>query len=586
MQQGVKYGSDVFRALKLAEGGFLTPEKEFLIIGMKALKEVLANKSELCTEADIACLESVGDRLSQLLSKVEERDPPLIGYGFPGAIESLHQSQINADSSRILQRSENPSGTNRLMSFDDSVDNAMDPLEKFTTLTTDVMSPPQGRICRREKGAIGSKLKGRASQALPGQINQYESVGRFLDDSKAQFGTTGGLASVKAEMRVIRQERNEKAAAYGHRVQKMYNKLLSAYDTDQDLEKWEKRRCKSRAATFALDQFIYGLLEPLQHHVEAGHPETLYEAISDASKIEIETDARRQIDVAEQSRDAEGTLKEIDNRHNLKLSRKFEALQSGSKFHKQNNLIGFPTFPSNQPVENHSIVPLRNKWLTNMSDTPLPQEVRNILSLGETFNFTVPLQKSLVFEFLKGSERFLTRYQDIFYTDFVRNDLIKSLDHYLKNSNRVSYQDRIIFNSIKKTSKFLKDNPNLLVTKADKGNSTVIISKDEYKRKMLDMLSDPKYYRKIEDNPLKSLTKSMEKLIATWRSKKALEDLCFKSVSEKLDNFRLGKQVDTGISVETFTISQNKQRQRMIHVIEQVNESITDRSCPRRAIES
>ncbi|KAJ8684682.1 hypothetical protein QAD02_020475 [Eretmocerus hayati] len=149
MQQGVKYGSDVFRALKLAEGGFLTPEKEFLIIGIKALKEVHADKSELCTEADIACLESVGDRLSQLLSKVEKRDSPLIGYGFPGAIESLHQSQINADSSRILQRSENPSGTNRLISFDSSVDNAMDPLEKFATPTTDVMSPPNGNSSKQ-----------------------------------------------------------------------------------------------------------------------------------------------------------------------------------------------------------------------------------------------------------------------------------------------------------------------------------------------------------------------------------------------------------------------------------------------------
>ncbi|KAJ8671472.1 hypothetical protein QAD02_005027 [Eretmocerus hayati] len=534
MQQGVKYGSDVFRALKLAEGGFLTPEKEFLIIGIKALKEVLASKSELCTEADIACLESVGDRLSQLLSEVEKRDSPLIGYGFPGAIGSLHQSQINADSSRILQRSENPSGTNRLISFEDSVDNAMDPLEKFATPTTDVMSPPHGnsskqgsdmqtvervgverggyarnyqvpesnkrnkshrddkssrnaskeshrekhkisqkgrkklvysdsesydidssdeerdyeeehqnsrsnrkeknsksardtgrhskhslhykkirdssydkhdkrrklrvyssesndseyysddsedsrytsderqkdhgrksnrldkkesrkdkkkreqseesdhsirndRRKRREKPrkrseerdryerksrctlpqtlaliqpfegdaedlnrfsvdaryirdqhksepksnilrAIGSKLKGRASQAFLSQINQYESVGRFLDDLKAQFGTTGGLASVKAEMRVIRQERNEKAAAYGHRVQKMYNKLLSAYDTDQDLEKWEKRRCKTHSENQAWqnrdpDRADHGNSSPPFPHTTDSHHE-------------------------------------------------------------------------------------------------------------------------------------------------------------------------------------------------------------------------------------------------------------------------------------------------------------------------
>ncbi|KAJ8687784.1 hypothetical protein QAD02_023578 [Eretmocerus hayati] len=80
-----------------------------------------------------------------------------------------------------------------------------------------------------------------------------------------------------------------------------------------------------------------------------------------------------------------------------------------------------------------------------------------------------------------------------------------------------------ISNNIKITSKFLKDNPSLLVTKADKGNSTVIITKEGYRNKMLESLSDQKYYRRVDGNPLKSLIKNMEKLITTWVEKDAFK---------------------------------------------------------------
>lgn len=41
------------------------------------------------------------------------------------------------------------------------------------------------------------------------------------------------------------------------------------------------------------------------------------------------------------------------------------------------------------------------------------------------------------------------------------------------------------------------------MTRADKGNVTVAINKSDYKNKMLEMLSDPEIYIKVNKDPLK-----------------------------------------------------------------------------------
>ena len=63
--------------------------------------------------------------------------------------------------------------------------------------------------------------------------------------------------------------------------------------------------------------------------------------------------------------------------------------------------------------------------------------------------------------------------------------------------------------SIKNTEKYLKDNPNLRVLKADKTNKTVIMYSQDYDKKMNELLIDKKTYKEIKTD----LTKQYQKFI-------------------------------------------------------------------------
>ena len=72
----------------------------------------------------------------------------------------------------------------------------------------------------------------------------------------------------------------------------------------------------------------------------------------------------------------------------------------------------------------------------------------------------------------------------------------------LKKPKHISQTDRIIANKIRKTSDFLKNNKDLLVTRVDKGNVTIVMRNEVYKETMNSMLKDNYRYKKIETDPL------------------------------------------------------------------------------------
>lgn len=57
----------------------------------------------------------------------------------------------------------------------------------------------------------------------------------------------------------------------------------------------------------------------------------------------------------------------------------------------------------------------------------------------------------------------------------------------------------------------------VLVTKADKGQATVIISKSRYVCHMNDMLNDVTTYKKLISDPVKRLIKRFNDLVKSWR---------------------------------------------------------------------
>ena len=64
----------------------------------------------------------------------------------------------------------------------------------------------------------------------------------------------------------------------------------------------------------------------------------------------------------------------------------------------------------------------------------------------------------------------------------------------------------MIKNGLKELKQFVANHPNLLITRADKGNTTVILNLKNYNDKMYEILSDNNTYRMVKKDPTSKLT--------------------------------------------------------------------------------
>ena len=144
----------------------------------------------------------------------------------------------------------------------------------------------------------------------------------------------------------------------------------------------------------------------------------------------------------------------VANMKNQLLSQKLDNLLRGKNMAKESSW---------------SSLPLMNKWLINTTNQPIPEEVHRVLQMGEKFGFRswkLPVEKIITDAEYAISQ---TRVPDI-KKDEVRQKVINHI-------RRVQETPAIWFNKnmkiekmeedIKRTRKFLNENRNLLIVKAD-----------------------------------------------------------------------------------------------------------------------
>lgn len=149
---------------------------------------------------------------------------------------------------------------------------------------------------------------------------------------------------------------------------------------------------------------------------------------------------------------------------------------------------------------------VNDKWLVNLSNATIPEDVGRILSLGgdfglpvNKFNNNIPVMK-----ILKDFEHRLDeKIPDD--TDSARLNLVNTIKHFFTDDNKVDSFDIKMKVQINRCKKFIKENGNLLITKADKGQTTVIIDRSDYEEKMATLLNDCTTYRKLKKDPFNSM---------------------------------------------------------------------------------
>lgn len=169
-----------------------------------------------------------------------------------------------------------------------------------------------------------------------------------------------------------------------------------------------------------------------------------------------------------------------------------------------------------------NIIDLSEKWLVNLTTTVIPTNITNVLKLGDKFALPIEATEIPYNTIITDIESILkTSKLDDEELHEYRGKFVNVLNNY-KNKSRakslLSPQEKTILKDVKTTKKFLKENPDLMVTKADKGNATVIITRDQYQERMDDLLKDRKIYKNINKVSINVTKNKLNKLMSNWET--------------------------------------------------------------------
>ena len=91
-----------------------------------------------------------------------------------------------------------------------------------------------------------------------------------------------------------------------------------------------------------------------------------------------------------------------------------------------------------------------------------------------------------------------------------------------------SNKDKALIHALHKSKGFLKEHPEIILTRADKGNVTVALDKGDYTHKMNVMLSDRSTYEVLHKDPTRKITSDLHDLLTRWKSKNYINQTMYR----------------------------------------------------------
>jgi len=168
----------------------------------------------------------------------------------------------------------------------------------------------------------------------------------------------------------------------------------------------------------------------------------------------------------------------------------------------------------NSPLEHTN-----KKWFLNLTNKMIPPEVTRLLQFGEKFCMPIYFNKKLaIHEFIKDVESNMSVRNSNKQT-MIRSITIPHFYKFLKSSPTNNYIDLKLDRMHNATKEFCRNNPNVIFTRADKGNITVALDRGDYIKKIEDLLNDTNTYTITKKNPIKSIETNLNNLFKNWLHK-------------------------------------------------------------------
>ena len=131
--------------------------------------------------------------------------------------------------------------------------------------------------------------------------------------------------------------------------------------------------------------------------------------------------------------------------------------------------------------------------------------------LAKDFKFAPSPKRIPVMQIVAEVESAISRLEDLNKAE-VRRDVTNILRNAKLPKYNLSREER-------KTIKDLKSDKDILILKADKGNKTVIMGRNEYDKKLFNTLNDQNTYKVLEKDPRKMCETNMKRLLSSKKEK-------------------------------------------------------------------
>lgn len=159
---------------------------------------------------------------------------------------------------------------------------------------------------------------------------------------------------------------------------------------------------------------------------------------------------------------------------------------------------------------------IKKKWINNLTNVQIPDNVMNILQIDEKFNLPTETKKLPVVDIVANLEPAIQELEPE-ERMIARNSLCNALTNFKTAPRRFTSFEKVIRKQFMEAKKFLKEHPDILVTSADKGKITVLMSKLDYDAKMRVLLDENSTYTILDDDPTKRIEGRCNRLILKWK---------------------------------------------------------------------
>lgn len=166
----------------------------------------------------------------------------------------------------------------------------------------------------------------------------------------------------------------------------------------------------------------------------------------------------------------------------------------------------------------------------NLSDIMIPDHVQTILGFGPKFSVTLENEQLPIMNLIADTEQIIYRLSNTRLQNLIRSKIVNVITNKLY-TRKIDFVDQVIIQYTKETKQFLKSNPDLYIVSSDKGNKTIVITKEDYNAKALALLSDKETYKNLNSDPTLKYQNKNNALLKKLKSNKSIDDKTYKQLT-------------------------------------------------------